>query len=70
MNQIEKEEKLKTICNIIKEEKQHINIWGSISQAEENTKEGRIPLVVFRKNHSNTYAVIEFEKLLELLFKK
>jgi len=49
---------------------EHINIWSSIEQANTNTKEGRIPLVVFRKNHSNTYAVIEFEKLLELLFKK
>jgi len=44
-----------------------INIWGALQQAEDNTKEGRIPLVVFRRNRSKTYAVLEFNKLLELI---
>lgn len=41
--------------------------WQWIKQAEENTKENRIPLVVFRRNRSKTYAIIEWEKLLKLV---
>jgi len=47
---------------------EHINIWSSIQQAEDNTKEGRIPMLVFSKNRSKTYAVVELEKLLDLLY--
>lgn len=45
---------------------EHINIWDSISQAESNAKE-HAPLLVFRRNRSKIYAVIEFTKLIELL---
>jgi len=45
-----------------------LNIWDAIQQAQDNTKEGRIPLLVFRKNNAKTYAVIEFEQLLKLLY--
>lgn len=45
-----------------------LNFWSAIQQAEDNTKEGRIPLLVFRKNNAKTYAVIELEKLLKLLY--
>ena len=44
-----------------------LNIWSAIQQAEDNSKEGRIPLLVFSRNRSKTYAVLEFDKLLELL---
>lgn len=47
-----------------------INIWASIKQVENNTKENRIPMLVFSKNHSKIYAVIELEKLLNLLYSK
>lgn len=47
-----------------------INIWASIQQAEDNTKEGRIPMLVFSKNRSKTYAVVELEKLLDILYSK
>jgi len=47
-----------------------INIWSAMEQAEFNKKEGRIPLVIFKRNRSKTYAVIEWEKLLELINKK
>lgn len=47
-----------------------INIWASIQQIENNTKEGRIPMLVFSKNRSKTYAVVELEKLLNLLYSK
>ena len=45
-----------------------LNITGAIEQAESNTKTGRIPLVIFRKNRSKTYAIINFKELLNLLF--
>lgn len=44
-----------------------LNIWGSLKQAEENSSDDRIPLLVFKRNRSKTYAVIEFEKLMELI---
>lgn len=47
-----------------------INIWSAIQQAENNCKEGRIPMVIFSKNYSKTYAVIELDKLLNLLYQK
>lgn len=43
------------------------SVWNWILQAEENTKKGRIPLVVFKRNRSKTYAIIEFDKLIGLL---
>lgn len=44
-----------------------ISIWKCLEQAETNTERGRIPLLVFKRNRSKTYACLEFEKLLELL---
>lgn len=41
--------------------------WAWIEQAEENTKDGRIPLVIFKRNRSKTYAIIEWDKLLKLI---
>lgn len=46
-----------------------INIWSAITQAEENSIPDRIPMVVFSKNRSKTYCVVEFEKLFNLLYK-
>ena len=43
-----------------------LNIWSSLEQAEINSDK-HIPLVVFKRNRSKTYAVLEFDKLLELL---
>ena len=46
---------------------QNIAIWQALKQCEANSKEpGRIPLLVFRRNHSKTYAVIELDHLLRL----
>jgi len=44
-----------------------MNVWASIKQCESNCKEGRIPLLVFKRNHTKTYACLEFETLLQLL---
>jgi len=44
------------------------SIWQWIEQAEKNNKTNlRIPLVVFKRNRSKTYAVIEWDNLLSLL---
>ena len=43
------------------------SVWAWLKQAEENTKKDRIPLLIFKRNNSKTYAVIEWDKLLNLL---
>ena len=43
-----------------------LNIWGALEQAEENSGK-HSPLVIFKRNRSKTYAILEFDKLLELL---
>ena len=43
-----------------------LNIWGALEQAEENSGK-HSPLVIFKRNRSKTYAVLEFEELLKLL---
>ena len=45
---------------------ERLNIWESLSQAEQNCDK-YIPAVVFKRNRTKTYAVLEFDKLLELL---
>jgi hypothetical protein len=43
-----------------------LNIWSSLEQAENNSGK-HTPLVIFKRNRSKTYAVLEFEELLKLL---
>ena len=43
-----------------------LNIWSSLEQAEKNSG-NHTPLVIFKRNRTKTYAVLEFDKLLELL---
>jgi len=45
---------------------ERLNLWDSIAQAEANAVQGRIPLVVFKRNRSEIYAIIKFDHLLEL----
>ena len=40
---------------------------NSIEQAESNSKEGRIPIVVFRKNRSKTYTIVPRNEILEYM---
>lgn len=44
-----------------------LNVWSALEQAETNTKKGRIPLLIFKRNRTKMYACIEFEKLMELI---
>ena len=43
-----------------------LNIWSALEQAEENSGD-HSPLVIFKRNRSKTYAILEFEELLQLL---
>jgi len=43
-----------------------LNIWSSLEQAENNSG-SHTPLLIFKRNRTKTYAVLEFNKLLELL---
>ena len=43
-----------------------LNIWGALEQAEDNSG-NHTPIVIFKRNRTKTYAVLEFDKLLELL---
>ena len=45
---------------------ERLNLWGSLKQCEDNC-EDRDPVLVFKKNRSTTYAVIEFETLIKLI---
>lgn len=43
------------------------SVWQWIAQAEANSIDETIPLVVFSRNRSKVYCVIEFDKLMELV---
>ena len=43
-----------------------LNIWDSLSQAEENAGDYN-PVLIFKRNRSKTYAVIIIEKFIELI---
>ena len=43
-----------------------LNIWSSLEQAETNAGK-HMPLLIFKRNRSKTYAVINIEKFIELI---
>jgi hypothetical protein len=43
-----------------------INIWESLTQAEENSGDSN-PVLVFKRNRSKTYAVLEIEDFIDLI---
>ena len=43
-----------------------LNIWSSLEQAEGNSG-NHPPLVIFKRNRTKTYTVLEFDELLKLL---
>lgn len=45
-----------------------LNIYSVISQAKSNTGEGRIPLIVFKKNGLEVWGCMPFDKLLNYLY--
>ena len=40
---------------------------SAIKQAEVNSKQNRIPIVVFKKNRSKTYSIISLENLIKIV---
>ena len=45
---------------------EHINIWGAIEQAKKNGGK-YVPIVVFKKNNTDTYVTIDFDSFLALV---
>ena len=45
---------------------ERLSIWEALNQAEENC-EDRVPVLIFKRNRSKTYAVIEFDNFTELI---
>tara|TARA_Y100001937_G_C6874362_1_gene221992 strand:+ start:191 stop:523 length:333 start_codon:yes stop_codon:yes gene_type:complete len=43
-----------------------LNIWESLKQAESNSQKGK-PVLVFKRNRSKTYAVIEIQDFIDLI---
>ena len=43
-----------------------INIWESLNQAEENSGDST-PVLIFKRNRSKTYAVLEIEDFIDLI---
>ena len=43
-----------------------LNIWDSLNQAEENSGDYS-PVLIFKRNRSKTYAVINVQKFIELI---
>ena len=43
-----------------------LNIWESLNQAEENSGDYP-PVLIFKRNRSKTYAVLELEDLIDLI---
>ena len=43
-----------------------LSIWKALEQAENNSN-GYEPLLIFKRNRSKTYAVINIEKFIELI---
>ena len=43
-----------------------LNIWASLQQAEENSGDYD-PVLIFKRNRTKTYAVVNIEKFLELI---
>ena len=46
--------------------REKLNLWDSLKQAEENSGVSS-PVLIFKRNRTKTYAVLEFDKLLDLL---
>ena len=44
-----------------------LQIWSALSQAEDNCKDGTDPVLVFKRNRSKTYAVVELDTLLKII---
>jgi hypothetical protein len=46
--------------------KERLDLWKSLEQAEENSAD-RAPVLVIKRNRSKVYAVIEFDQFIDLI---
>ena len=46
--------------------KERLDLWKSLEQAEENC-EDRTPVLVFKRNHTKTYVAFEIDCFIELI---
>tara|TARA_R100001594_G_scaffold24002_1_gene46962 strand:- start:37966 stop:38310 length:345 start_codon:yes stop_codon:yes gene_type:complete len=46
---------------------ERLQIWKSLKQAEDNTPEGSEALLVIKRNGTKPYAVIDFDKFIDLI---
>ena len=44
-----------------------LNIWKALEQAECDRPRGRLPVVVFTRNHHDTYACMKFEDWMNIV---
>ena len=45
---------------------ERLSIWSALKQAEDNCND-RDPILIFKRNRSKVYAVLEFESLIDLI---
>ena len=45
---------------------ERLNIWSSLEQAEDNCN-GRVPVLIFKRNRSKTYITIKFDNFLNMI---
>ena len=45
---------------------ERLSIWSALKQAEDNCND-RTPVLIFKRNRSKVYAVLEFESLIDLI---
>ena len=43
-----------------------LNIWSALEQAEDNSKDST-PVLIFKRNRSKSYAVLEIEEFIKLI---
>lgn len=53
-------------CSFECKNQERLNIWNALTQAEENSN-NRDPVLVFKRNRSDTYAVVKFDHFLSLI---
>ena len=46
---------------------ENLNIWSALEQTQANSKIGRVPLLVFKRNRTEVYCCLKFNDLLKLL---
>ena len=55
----------KIVYDIECKAQENLNIWSAMTQCEANTKEGRVSLLVFKRNRTGVYCCLKFDDLLK-----